>query len=387
MRSEHDVIIAGGGFSGLFCARELSNRGLSVKIIEDHNEIGYPNKCSGVVSLNSLNELGVFPNERLVQNSFSKIMFFSPDNRRIMLNLGSKKILVLDRFALDNYLAEEAVKKGAELSIGTKIRDISQDKFSVMAMLPEDNIIHSKYLIDARGVSSSPNKFTLYSGAQVHGLYKNFESDVINVFFDTRLASGFFAWIIPINEYVAKIGLASKVNPMGYLRLFLDKMEVKNTSKLVIAPIIVSGAIKHFVDNRILYVGDSAGQTKPTTGGGIYLGGSASILASEAISKKIEGHSITLAEEYEKRWFSKFRREIELMKIFRGYYERMKNKDMEKLFASIESSYSKEVSLNLDYDLHISSLISILGLKSVSSIFFSSFGSAIKESLGRLIRQ
>jgi len=387
MPTDFDVIIAGGGLSGLFCAKELASKDLTVKVFEEHNKIGHPNKCSGVVSLGSLKKLGLFPLKRGLQNRFSKIMFHSPSDNSLTLNFNSLDILVLNRYELDNFLSEEAVKSGATISISSRIEQVIEDKSSVEVKLRANETFSGEYLIDARGVTSYKNKKGLYNGIQSYAFYKNFEWDHIHVFFDKRFAPGFFAWLIPIDEYNAKIGLASRGQPLECLRLFQNKIGVKNLFNIDMSPIIVGGPIEQFVEGRIIYVGDSAGQTKPTTGGGIYFGGAASLLASEAINIKKKDPSISLKERYEKKWFSKFKREVEYMKMARKYYEKMENDDIEKLFSIAKSSYSSQINLEMDYDFHMSSLVKALGIKSFLSIAANIFGSTVKDTLIDFIHQ
>ena len=311
-------------------------------------------------------------------------MFYSPSISKILLNFSSPDILVLNRYEMDNFLAEEAAKNGTEISISSKISAVYQDMSSIRVKLADEKTFSSKYLVDARGIISYKNKEGIYNGVQSYALYKNFESDCMHVFFDKNITPGFFAWLIPIDEYVAKVGLGTKSQSIESFNHFLSKINVRALFNRNIAPIIVGGPIEHFIEGRILYVGDSAGQTKPTTGGGIYFGGVASLLASEAFQNKLQDQDNSLVNDYEKKWFTKFKRETEYMKLARSYFEKMENYDIEKLFATIKSSYSDQINLKMDYDFHVSSLIKSLGIGSFLSIAMKTFGTSIKNSLKEL---
>ena len=71
-----DVVIAGGSISGLLCARELSQNNHNITILEEHDKIGVPEKCDGLISVNALSSLGVIPNKKTIQNKIMVLDFF-----------------------------------------------------------------------------------------------------------------------------------------------------------------------------------------------------------------------------------------------------------------------------------------------------------------------
>lgn len=382
-----DVIIVGGGFSGLLCAKELSAKNLSVKVIEEHNEIGYPNKCSGVISSKTMQLLNFPLSKNIVENRFSKIVFYSPGSIKLSLDFKENEIFVLNRYNLDNYLAEEAIKNGAEISILSKATSFLQNDNEVKIKVNDNQILASNYLVDARGANYYTDKMGLYNGVQAYAFYRDFHPDTIHVFFDKTIAPGFFAWLIPINENLAKVGLASKSNSFELIKIFFKRIGIKNYIKINSSPIVIGGVKENLVKDKILSVGDSAGQTKPTTGGGIYFGGMGSILLANSLYNKILNPSISLVEEYEKSWFLNFDKEIKLMKFVRGIFENMDNNGLEKLFAITKDVLSNTTILNIDYDLHISSIIKSLGIKNVLKISGKMFGRTVPMILKSLITE
>ncbi|MGB9724829.1 MAG: NAD(P)/FAD-dependent oxidoreductase [Nitrososphaeria archaeon] len=378
---QSEIFIVGGGFSGLLCARELASKNFPVKVIEEHNEIGYPNKCSGVVSLKTIETLNIPISKNLVENSFSKIIFYPPSGKGVTVNFKTKNIFVLNRYNIDSYLAEEAIKNGAEISLLTKMTSFSQNDTCVKIKLTGDQSLTSSYLIDARGAFSYVNKLGLYNGVQLYAYYKDFETDAIHVFFNKSIAPGFFAWLIPLNENLAKIGLASKQNTFEFTKIFLKKIGVKNFLKIYFSPIVLGGVRQNLVEGRVLYVGDSAGQTKPTTGGGIYFGGMGALLLAKAIANKISDPKISLVDEYEKIWFSIFKNEIKLMKFARKLYENMDNDKIERLFSIAKEFLSTKDVLEIDYDLHLSSIIKFIGVRNTLKICKEVFGNVVANRL------
>ena len=115
-----DVVIAGGSISGLLCARELAQNNHAVTVLEEHDEIGIPEKCDGLISVNALSSLGVIPNKRTIQNKILGARFFSPSGKLIDVDSSNLDIVVLNRKKFDNELYENAIHEGAIVEKSTR---------------------------------------------------------------------------------------------------------------------------------------------------------------------------------------------------------------------------------------------------------------------------
>ena len=102
----------------------------------------------------------------------------------------------------------------------------------------------------------------------------------------------------------------------------------------------MSGAIplgsfikKTYADN-ILVVGDAAGHTKPTTGGGVIFGGIAANIAGKVASEAISigEYKSKHLSYYQKQWKKEFKLNLKVMKIVRAYINTLTSKDLERLF-------------------------------------------------------
>ena len=116
-----DVVIAGGSISGLLCARELAQNNHAVTVLEEHDEIGIPEKCDGLISVNALSSLGVIPNKRTIQNKILGARFFSPSGKLIDVDSSNLDIVVLNRKKFDNELYEmqvqQLIEKGYQVTV------------------------------------------------------------------------------------------------------------------------------------------------------------------------------------------------------------------------------------------------------------------------------
>jgi len=265
---DYDVIVAGGGVSGLIAAKEVASAGLNVIVLEDDLEIGIPEKCSGLVSMKALTSLGLVPSPKVVRNEVKRAAIHSPTGAKAEFEAIKQKVVVLDRREFDRELARLAISYGAVIEVGEKIVNVKvEDK--LVKVKTNKHVLSSKIFVEARGISSliRNNRAWLLQAAQ-YDLYGSwFEEDKVELYFDNRVSPGFFTWVIPLNDDVARVGVAGKnINPLNHLERFIsDKKSV--IIKKISAPIYVGGALRRFINGNIVIVGDAAGQTKPTTGG------------------------------------------------------------------------------------------------------------------------
>jgi len=357
----YDVIIAGGSIAGLLCAREVANSGHSVLVLEEDYEIGTPEHCGGLVSISALEELGIVPHRMTLPHHIETAEIFSPLGKKFSIESKKQKVVEINRRELDKQIALQAKKNGAEIRVKTSFKEIIVDGINT-----SDGKINCKIIVDARGVSALINKDRtgILSSAQYEVYADWIKKGKVEVYFDQKKYPGFFAWVIPSSDGIGKVGVAGKgINASGTIQKFLSRKGNSSTIRKIFAPIWIKGPIKKFVSKNIVIIGDAAGQSKPTTAGGIYSCGMGGIFAGRAISKYLKSENKNDLDEYQKLWMKKFGKEFEKQLLARKILERLDNDAINKLFDSVTPEILKEISNKDDFDFHTSSIIKLLGVK------------------------
>lgn len=356
---EFDVVIAGGSISGLFTARELASKGVSVMVLEEDHEIGTPEHCGGVVSLQGLNALGILPDDNVVRNHIVKAQIKTRASR-ISVNAANQNVLVIDRRFLDKQVARQAHREGAVIRTRCSFKSIEDCNHGTFVVRTSDGDIRCKYMVDARGIGplSGENKGNILPSAQFEVYAEWVKGDEIEVYFDSDLYPGFFAWIIPIGDGMGKVGVAGRAINVSKSIVNFMKSKGDNVSivRKIFAPIWVGGPIESFARGRILRVGDCAGQTKPSTAGGIYTCGMAGIFAGRAISISIRQNNLSYLRNYERNWRQLFQREFNKLILARKILERLDNQALDDIFGSIKSNKLNETIKSTDFDFHSNAL-------------------------------
>jgi digeranylgeranylglycerophospholipid reductase len=384
---DYDVLIAGGSVSGLLAAREIAAGGLSVAVLEEDAEIGTPEHCGGLVSVAGIRNLGVVPDANTVENNkIARAKIFSP-SRFFEINAEKQKVMVLDRRAFDKQIAFQAQKKGAEIRVKCSLRSFAKDGLEYVAKTSEGDL-SCNYLVDARGVSSiiSRTREGVLQSAQYELYAPWIERDTIEVAFDSERYPGFFAWIIPTGQGSGKVGVAGRrINAATALKSYIGGKGKYSIVRKIYASIWVNGPLQNFVSDRMIIVGDAAGQSKPTTAGGIYSCGMGGLLAGRAVveeaAAKENGDSRMLLTQYEKNWFSMFKSEFDKMLLARRFMERLDNKGIDDLVASISPEILEEASVQGDFDFHTTALAKMLGSKAAAKMAKALLGNEIRRFL------
>ena len=376
---DYDVVIAGGSIAGLFCAREIADAGHSVLVLEEDYEIGTPEHCGGLVSMSGLEELGIIPHSKTFDHIIQSAEIFAPNGKSFTINSKKQKVAEINRRELDKQIAHQAQKNGAQIRVKTSFQEITKD-----GVRTSDGEIKCKIVVDARGVSALVNKDRdgILSSAQYEIYADWIKKGKVEVYFDQEKYPSFFSWIIPSDEGTGKVGVAGRgINAADALESFLSNRGKYSIIRKIFAPIWIKGPIENFVSDKVIVIGDAAGQSKPTTAGGIFSCGMAGIYAGQAIAKFLKSEKKSDLAEYEKKWRQKFGKEFEKQSFARKLLERLDNQTVNKLFESITPEIVKDISEKDDFDFHTGSIVKLLGMKGSIKTAQTIIGGEIKKLL------
>lgn len=322
------ISIIGAGPVGCYCAYLLAKAGFEVNIFEDHDKVGLPVQCTGLVT-DQLWEL-IPEKKEFVVNKLSKVKVFS---RNKSAEIQVNETLV-DRHKFDNYLLDKAVKEGTHLHLNHKFIEYSNNE-AVFKSKGKINKIKTKILIGADGPLSqvakiaglfNKRKFFIGMQATVQG---KFEKNKYETFFG-RVAPGFFAWIVPESETRARVGLATRHSTRAFFEKFASQKGTIIDMQGGAIPIY--NPLQKIQNKSIFLVGDAAGFCKSTTGGGLVPGlNSAKILADCIINNKSYPANVR-----------KLRRELLLHNVIRSALDRFNESDYDKLVSMMNNPKIKQ---------------------------------------------
>ena len=376
---KYDIVIAGGSISGLLTAREVAKKGYSVLVLEEGFEIGTPDHCGGLVSKTALNDLGINTSEKIYDCAINNASIFSPSGKMLEINSKNQQIISVDRRQLDKQAAYQAQKYGAKIIVNSSYKEKTKEGVSTSI-----GNIDCKILVDCRGVGALVNNNR--NGILLSAQYEVYADWIVNghveVYFDQIKYPGFFGWIIPSGNGIGKVGVAGKdINTSKTIEEFLKQKGKYSTIRKIFSPIWINGPIKNFVSKDVVTVGDAAGQSKPTTAGGIYSCGMGGIMAGKAIAKYLETNDDFQLVQYQESWYSKFGKEFEKQQLARKVLQKIDNKTVDKIFDMITPEILSEISSKDDFDFHTASIIKLLGVRKSLAAAQNLMGSEIKRLL------
>ncbi|MDP3741924.1 MAG: NAD(P)/FAD-dependent oxidoreductase [Candidatus Micrarchaeota archaeon] len=325
-----DVVVVGASACGSLAAKAAATNGAKTFLLEEDASPGKFHKCSGLYSKRGLQTLGVDYNPFLV----NEIKGANIHAGRHVFTVAKRNAiaLVLDRQELDEQLCSDAVASGAELKLNQRIT-----KRTLNGVASVKDEFSFRYLIGADGVASSIAylyKFPPLGNGNIAMCYEAefdncnlAEKDKVDVFLDSKLFPGFFGWIIPSGGKKARIGFGTtKHNAVknAFEKFFqlpaVKSVKVNNAVKLRdfwhSIPLRVR---KKTQFENILLVGDAAGQTKSTTGGGVIFGGQCAMLAGEIAARNCSGNGEKIS--YEHAWRKKFGSVLKSHRVVRKVFD------------------------------------------------------------------
>ncbi|GAG91330.1 unnamed protein product, partial [marine sediment metagenome] len=97
----YDAIVIGAGPAGLLAANEIAKRGYTVQVLEEHERVGEPDHCAGLLSTSGLKRLGIKLPKDIIQNTVAGARIYSPAGHSILVERGKREANVIDRKQFD----------------------------------------------------------------------------------------------------------------------------------------------------------------------------------------------------------------------------------------------------------------------------------------------
>ncbi len=349
----YDAAVVGGGPSGLIAAEGIASAGHRVVVYEEHDLLGVPDHCAGLLSAPGLDSLKLKIPSEVVQNHVSGARIFSPSGHSILIERGRREAFVVDRRQFDSWLGARAQDAGASIETETKVKDVSKDANTERRLTlrtPKEAVeIQASVIVNGEGSRCIISKFlglpiiprrSKYPAFQFEVKGVEIDEDLVEMFYGRQIAPGFFAWIIPIDKGRARVGLAARSHAKMRLTaairhhpIMKNKLQNAIIEREMGGVVLVGMPANRTSTDGAVVVGDAAGLVKPTTGGGVILGGIASQLAAKTVAESIEegNTSAKMLRRYDQRWRSQLLNELRAMHMAQRVISSLSDKGVDSL--------------------------------------------------------
>jgi len=301
-----DALVVGAGPAGSAAAIHLARAGTRVLLAE---KASFPRDkpCGGGLTGRALKAIPVDP---------SPVVERDVDRFRLRLRYGSSftrghdepLIRMTQRRRLDAFLAEEAVRAGAELRDGTRVEQLEADASGVTARVG-GAAVRADAVVGADGANGVVARAAglgedIVRGVALEGnipLTRLDEDLVRTAVIELAVLPGGYGWVFPkgdhanlgvggwgsegpaLRDHLARLARAHGVDPAALTEVRGHRLPMR---RLGAAP----------AAGRVLLVGDAAGLVDPLSGDGMYEAFVSAQLAADAIvSGDLDGYASALS--------------------------------------------------------------------------------------------
>lgn len=304
MSADDLVAVIGAGPAGSSAAGAAAASGAEVVLIDRKTEIGCPVQCGGFLP-EALEIQRMLPDARLSES------ISQPPERCIIHRTGLQRIYspsgsfrqfqvagrVIDRRAYDRHLAACAARAGARLLSATRAR---LKDGALLLKGRGSGTLWPRLIIGADGPHSMLSR-AMGNPVQELGLCMEYEManvaidpDAVEMYFSAGHAPGGYAWIIPLGQDTANVGIGVRASYLsgeglpGLLERFIKEHHVAS-QKLAGGQVLAvmrgtvpaGGSVRTIASGNMILAGDAAGHVMASSGGGIPLAVIAGRIAGE----------------------------------------------------------------------------------------------------------
>lgn len=241
------IAIIGAGICGLYLAWKLSERGFEVTVFEKREKIG-KEVCSGLISERILDFIP--QSQKLIQNQIECVLIHFP--KRTLKIKFLRKFFVINHSTLDNLVGDLAQGAGAKIILNRPVNSI-----------PEG----FDRIIGCDGALSQIRKALELKDPQFFlGVQGFIQKENLSNYVETWPTKSGFIWKIPRGKET-EYGIIEKSKEA---KKIFEKFLKENNLNLerINSALIPQGLVIPF-NKKITLCGDSAGLTKPWSGGGV----------------------------------------------------------------------------------------------------------------------
>jgi geranylgeranyl reductase family protein len=376
-----DTIVVGGGPAGLYCALLLAEAGCDVAVLEEHETLGVPTHCTGVVS-DELSALFKLP-ESLILSRPTTFLMTSPTGRTFPFAYAEEGIAVIDRAEFDRELGAAAARAGVEITCGRHVVQIRLEQGHVRVLGADGVALAARTCVIACGVGYGlqrqlglglPSLFLHSAQLEVDA---DIPDSVVELYFGRAAAPEGFAWVAPVRRgecLRAKAGIMMRGDAARHLQGFLAWRGLAGSAPDLAEPmrrLLPVGPASPTYGDRVLTIGDAAGLTKPTTGGGIFYSLLSARLAAETLITALRDDRVSGANlaVYEARWRERLGPHLRISSYFRRLFTKLTDPEIETLLeALVSDDVQRVVHRTARFNWHGEVIRAILGQPSIKSL-------------------